>query len=305
MAVLKWLAQFRSPFWDQVVGTLTYLGDETFFIIIGLVLFWCVSKKWGYRMLAIGLFGTLTNQLLKAIFLVPRPWVLDPNFTIVESAREAASGYSFPSGHTQSVACVFGTLAAWLNKKWTTVVCIVLILAVGFSRMYLGVHTPWDVGVLLVTGAVTVLGFLWLYRWAGDCRKRQLFIWMLVAAMCLALIGYVSFAPVTERNIAEFDAHAVDSAWKLLGALAGMILAWWVDEKHTHFEVKAVWWVQVLKLVIGFGLTMGIRSGLKPVLAGLLPSAALANAIRYFLMVAAAGVLWPMTFKYWAKLGVK
>ena len=74
----------------------------------------------------------------------------------VEAAREAADGYSFPSGHTQSAATLFGTLAAWLRRGWLTVACIVMVLLVGFSRMYLGVHTPADVGTSLVIGTVLV-----------------------------------------------------------------------------------------------------------------------------------------------------
>ena len=305
MTFLKFLAQYRSPFWDQVVAAITMLGEETFFMVLGLMIFWCISKKWGYRFLAIGLSGTTMNQLLKAIFLIPRPWVLDPSFTIVEAAREAATGYSFPSGHTQSAATVFGTLAVWLNKKWTTIICLLLILAVGFSRMYLGVHTPLDVSVSFLTGAVTVLGFVWLFKKAEGHQKKELMIWILTLILAFVLVGYVMLAPVTERNIAEFDAHGVESAWKLLGTLCGVILAWWIDEKYTHFETKAVWWAQVLKLFIGMGLVMAVRLGLKPVLLSVLPNASIAGAVRYFLMVAVGGVLWPMTFGFWSKLGRK
>lgn len=303
MAFLKLLAHFRSPFWDQVVAAVTMLGEETFFMLLGLAVFWCISKKWGYRFLAIGLSGTIINQLLKAIFLIPRPWVLDPTFTIVESAREAATGYSFPSGHTQSAATVFGTIAVWLNRKWSTVICILLILAVGFSRMYLGVHTPLDVSVSFLTGAVTVLSFMILFRKAEANPKKELRIWLLTLVMGLTLVAYVMFAPVTERNIAEFDAHGVESAWKLFGTLGGVVLAWWLDQKYIHFETKAVWWVQACKLVIGLALVMGVRIALKPVLLAVIPNGSIAGAIRYFLMVVVGGVLWPMTFRFWTKFG--
>lgn len=303
MAFLKYLAQFRSPFWDEVVAAVTLLGEETFFMVLGLMIFWCISKKWGYRFLAIGLSGSSLNQLLKAIFLIPRPWVLDPTFTIVEAAREAATGYSFPSGHTQSAATVFGTLLVWLNRKWTTVVCVLLVLAVGFSRMYLGVHTPMDVSVSFLTGIVTVAGFVFLFNKAERSEKKEGCVWLVALALTLALVGYVMFAPVTERNIAEFDAHGVENAWKLLGTISGVIAAWWVDHKHTHFETKAVWWAQILKLLIGFGLVLGVRLGLKPVLLSIIPNAAIAGAVRYFLMVSVGGILWPMTFGFWSKLG--
>ena len=106
-----------SPFLDRVAAVITMLGEETVFMLVGMALLWCFDKKWGFRFFFIGLVGNTLNQLMKAIFLIPRPWVLDESFTIVEAAREAATGYSFPSGHTQTVVTVFGTLAAWQRKS--------------------------------------------------------------------------------------------------------------------------------------------------------------------------------------------
>ena len=156
MTFLKMLESIRTPFWDQVAAAVTLLGEETFFMLVGLALVWCFDKRWGFRLLFVGLAGTVLNQLLKAVFLIPRPWVIDPEFTIVEAARAGATGYSFPSGHTQSAACVLGMLALWVRDRVFTAVCVLGVLAVAFSRMYLGVHTPLDVGVSLITGAATV-----------------------------------------------------------------------------------------------------------------------------------------------------
>ena len=145
MDFLRFLQSLRNPVCDTLVAAVTYLGDEIFFMVAGMVMLWCVNKKWGYRFMIAGLAGTTLNQLLKAIFLIPRPWVLDPTFAIVEAARAAATGYSFPSGHTQSAALVFGMLAMWAHKKWVTVLAVVMTLLVGFSRVYVGAHYPTDV----------------------------------------------------------------------------------------------------------------------------------------------------------------
>ena len=303
MELLRALATIRNPLLDQVVAAVTMFGEETFFMIMGLCIFWCINKTWGYRFMIIGLSGTAVNQLLKAIFLVPRPWILDPSFTIVEAAREQASGYSFPSGHTQSAATVFGTLAAWASKTWVTVACILLILAVGFSRMYLGVHTPQDVGVSLLTGAATVFLFIQLFRRAENNRRIKIAIGLGTLGLMLVFLLYVTFAPVTERNIAEFDIHAVENAWKLLGTTCGMLLAWWIDDRYTHFDTKAVWWAQVLKVVLGAALVVGVKSGLKPVFTSLFGNAMFPHFLRYFLMVAIGAILWPMSFRYFGKLG--
>ena len=303
MELLRALATIRNPLLDQIVAAVTMLGEETFFMMMGLIIFWCINKTWGYRFMIIGLAGTAVNQLLKAIFLIPRPWILDPTFTIVEAAREQASGYSFPSGHTQSAATVFGTLAAWVNKTWVTVACIVLILAVGFSRMYLGVHTPLDVGVSLLTGAATVILFVQLFRYAKNNRKAKIVIGIGVLVLMLVFLLYVTFAPVTERNIAEFDQHAVENAWKLLGTTCGMMLAWWIDDRYTHFNTKAVWWAQVLKVILGAALVVGVKSGLKPVFNILFGDAMFPHFLRYFLMVAVGAILWPASFRFFGRLG--
>ena len=75
-----------------------------------------IDKKQGYFILAVGFLGTIINQFLKLIFRIPRPWVQNPEFTLVESARAEATGYSLPSGHTQNGVGVFGSVAR-VNKN--------------------------------------------------------------------------------------------------------------------------------------------------------------------------------------------
>lgn len=300
MELLYALQQLRNPVLDAVVGLVTRLGEETVFMVVGMAALWCINKKWGYRIMLAGLIGSVMNQLLKAIFLVPRPWILDPNFAIVEAAREAATGYSFPSGHTQSAACVFGMLAVWVKNRWAKAACVLAVAAVGFSRMYLGVHTPMDVGVSLLTGVVTVALVLWMMRHADVSRTARGWASAGTVLFAAALVAYVILAPRREANVAEFDAHGVENAWKLLGTTVGMIVAWWVDTKYVRFETKAPWWGQLIKLAVGFGLVIGVRLGAKPVLAALTGGADWAGAVRYFLMAMVGAVAWPLSFRWFA-----
>lgn len=87
MKVLYALESIRTPWLDTVMAAITHLGEETVFMVAALFVFWCVSKRHGYYLLAIGFAGTVLNQFLKLLFRIPRPWVLDSDFTIVESAR--------------------------------------------------------------------------------------------------------------------------------------------------------------------------------------------------------------------------
>ena len=96
MQLLYALESIRTPVWNALMSAVTHLGEETVFMAAALFVFWCVGKRQGYYLLAVGFAGTVLNQFLKLLFRIPRPWVLDENFTIVESARAQATGYSFP-----------------------------------------------------------------------------------------------------------------------------------------------------------------------------------------------------------------
>ena len=150
MEFLYILEGFRVPGLNEFMLAITTLGEETALLVIALIFFWCVDKRRGYYLLFTCFTGTICIQVLKMIFRIPRPWVLDPNFTIVESAREAATGYSFPSGHTQCAAGLWGGIARSAKKRAVQIGGVALVLLVGLSRMYLGVHTPLDVGFSLL-----------------------------------------------------------------------------------------------------------------------------------------------------------
>ncbi|MGI5900093.1 MAG: phosphatase PAP2 family protein [Christensenellales bacterium] len=309
MAFLKLLESLRTPFWDNVMGIVTYLGDEYAYLAAVLLLLWCVDKKWGYRLYVFGMFANTLNQLLKALFLVPRPWVSDPGFSIVEAARAAASGYSFPSGHTQSATVLFLALALRKNRSrlrglvWA--ICLALIFLTAFSRMYLGVHTPLDIGVSLVTGALCV--FL-LNPLMERAEKSEKGIWAAaigVFAFALAFLALIIFRIPGEKNIAEFDQHALKNAYTIAGTTAGAGAAWILDIKHTRYRTEAIWWAQILKVALGLPIVLSIQILLKEPLYSLLNGHFLADALRYFLLSFAGAGLWPMTFRFFGKLGNK
>ena len=302
MSLLYALQEMRTPFLDTIMALVTRLGEETIFMVAAIVVFWCVSKVGGYYLLSVGFLGTVMNQFLKMLFRIPRPWVLDPNFDIVESAREAATGYSFPSGHTQSAVGTFGGLARMTKKNWLRWVLVVLVLLVAFSRMYLGVHTPLDVGVSLGIGAVLVLVLWPLVRSAEEKPARMLWVLLGMLACSVAFLLFME----SYQFPADTDAHnlesAVANAWKLSGATVGMLIACWLDQKYIRFETKAIWWVQLIKVAVGLALVVAIKSGLKAPLIALIGHAGAANAVRYGLMVLFAGAVWPLAFPLLRKL---
>lgn len=303
MDILYALEKIRTPFWNGVMSAVTQLGGEVIFIVAAVVVFWCVSKWEGYYLMTIAFCGTVLNQFLKLICRVPRPWVRDPNFTIVESARAEATGYSFPSGHTQNAIGLFGGMARWGGRRWVRLGLTALALIIAFSRMYLGVHTPADAGVSLVLAAALVLGLYPLMRRAQEKPRYMGYVLAAMLVVSGAFVVFVETCGFPADMDAENLASGIGNAWKMLGAVAGMTLAWLLDRRYIHFETQAVWWVQVLKVVVGMALLLAIKSGLKAPLLALLGHEGLAGDVRYFLLVLVAGAVWPLVFRPMSKWG--
>lgn len=303
MDILYALEKIRTPFWNGVMSAVTQLGGEVIFIVAAVVVFWCVSKWEGYYLMTIAFCGTVLNQFLKLICRVPRPWVRDPFFTIVESARAEATGYSFPSGHTQNAIGLFGGMARWGGRRWVRLGLTALALVIAFSRMYLGVHTPADVGVSLVLAAALVLGLYPLMRRAQEKPRYMGYVLAAMLVVSGAFVVFVEAYGFSADTDAENLASGIGNAWKMLGAVAGMTLAWLLDRRYIHFETQAVWWVQVIKVAVGMALLLAIKSGLKAPLLALLGHEGLAGGVRYFLLVLVAGAVWPLVFRPMSKWG--
>lgn len=297
MELLYWFESIRNPVLDVVMSTVTRLGEETVFMLIAMFVFWCVDKRRGYYLLSVGFVGTLINQWLKIVCRVPRPWVKDPNFTIVESAKEAATGYSFPSGHTQSAVGTLGGVARFASNVWVKALCIILALLTAVSRMYLGVHTPADVGVSLVIALVLVLVLYPLMESTLWFPKRMYGIIGGMLALSLAFVGFMELCPFPADIDAANLASAVKNAYTMTGSVAGMLVVYWFDSAVLKFSTRAPWWGQIIKLVGGLALAIAVKSLLKAPLLALCGGHDIANGLRYFLLVVAAGCVWPMTFR--------
>lgn len=305
MQLLYALESIRTPLLDTLMAWITECGGELVFMVVAITMFWCVSKACGYYMLTVGFTGTILNQFLKLAFRIPRPWVKDPDFTIVESARAGATGYSFPSGHTQNVFASFGCGMRWTKQTWLRIVCAVLVVLTAFSRMYLGVHTPLDVGVSFGIGLVLVFALYPLFSRIEERPNTMYWLFGVMIVLNLAYLLYAELWPFPADVDAANLAEGRKNAYTLLGAVLGMTGAYFIDRKYVHFDVRAVWWAQVLKVVLGLALTVALRTVLKAPLLALFGGHNAAHLLRYFIMVLFAGGVWPMTFRWFGRLGKK
>lgn len=145
---IRFLHQFRNPFFDQFFKFFDFFDRSEFFFLLIPIIWLGNGWKAGLRLFYIMFLSSVTNQALKALFLSPRPYHLDPNVGIIE-----VTGLGFPSGAAQTVILLSGILLTSWKSPWRWPVVFTYILLISFSRIYLGLHFPSDITAGWIVGA--------------------------------------------------------------------------------------------------------------------------------------------------------
>lgn len=288
MEFLQFLAQYRTPAGNILFQGITYLAQEIFVVAVICWMYWCSNKRFAYSLGFTYFTSGLLIQGFKITFRIPRPWVLNPDFHAVPSALPGATGYSFPSGHTQSITALFGTVAVYLKKTAGRILCFLLIFAVMFSRMYLGCHTPKDVCVSFAVTMACVLMNYYFFHIRGNLNGKEGITAVLMAAACLLLCTY---AAVLERNKIIDIAYAEDCL-KASGAGMAFAIGYYTEKRYIRFGLPHTLKEKLLRLIIGLAAALLLQQGLKPVLG----SSLWASFFRYFLVVAWILMFYPLLF---------
>lgn len=271
MEIIKLVQSISNPFLDIVFQLITMMGEDTFFMLVTAVIYWCIDKELGYKLGFVTLTSACVNFGIKDLLKIPRP-IGEPG---IRSLRiHTAEGYSFPSGHTQNTATLWTFFMLQFRKGWLYIIGTSVILLVGISRLYLGVHTPVD-----VVGGM-VIGVLWVVLWSlvyETSRKRKNKS-VLFAATGLALLGLLVFKD--------------SNYFKAAGALLGLLLGYLIEPKYIDFEEKADVFTQILKVSLGLAVVYVLRITLKAIL----PATLFSEFFRYLILLIWITLVTPYVF---------
>lgn len=289
MDFLRLLEGIRNPVLDSFFQWITYFGQEICILAVICLFYWCLDKKFAYRLGFIYFSAGLCIQTLKITFRIPRPWILDPEFHPVASAVPAATGYSFPSGHTQGGTCLFVPLALRSRKFWQKFLCILMFLAIGFSRMYLGVHTPKDV---LTAMAVSLFftAIIWKF---GDSLLEENRYTKMISVILLILSCLTAFYALLlfRQNIIEVK-YAADCC-KAAGAGLGFAAGFYLERTYLNFCSRCRNISHLLqRMTVGLLLTLVLKLTLKFFLGDTL----LMELLQYFFVVLFVMYGYPFLF---------
>lgn len=300
---LLWLQDFRNSIQDAWTPFMEFVSmfATTYLILIPIFVYWFWDKRKGLYTLVSYYFCMVLTPLIKLTACIYRPWIRDARILPAGDSITTATGYSFPSGHTQNAASTMLCPALMTRHKGVKIALWAAYFLIAISRMYLGVHTPLDVGVSLVLGLALVFALRPLFAQGEPAPRRMYALLGVMLALAVLYAVYVEVWPFPADIELDNLEHGTKNAYTLLGAVSGMLLSYWLDQRYVRFTVKGSLPAQLVKLVLGLALTIGLRVVLKKPLNALLAGAPVADAIRYFCMVVFAAGIWPMTFPWICK----
>jgi membrane-associated phospholipid phosphatase len=194
IAAVLWLQQF-SPGLDFPFTLFSFLGSQTWFMLLLPVFYWCGDRPTGRDLLLLFLLSALINSAAKDLLGQPRPFDYDP----LVRKLEAAAGGGLPSGHTQNAVVVYGFLAWRFGKPWLWAAAALLTAGVALSRVYLGAHFPTDLAGGAILGALSLAAYArWAApaaAWFGRLDSRRQLTAALALPLLLIVIGSGSGGP--------------------------------------------------------------------------------------------------------------
>ena len=215
--ILMYLQSIRNELLTGIFTFFTICTEVPVITVLTAMLYWCINKKAGQRIL-FALAGSLNiNVAVKNIVKMPRPIGTKG---LISLRTQTATGYSFPSGHTQTSTTFWTAMMIQFKKVWIYVLGILMILGAGISRLYLAVHWPMDVIVGWILGIILSILFIKLFDYIDNSKNYYiLVIIMLIFGVCTYFVGGEDF-------------------YKLFGLYSGFALGYMVEDTYISFSTE-------------------------------------------------------------------
>ena len=272
--VLVQIQSASDPWMISLFALISALGSELFYVVLLPLVYWGVDRRMGVGLGCLSLSSAWLNSAIKYIFAIPRP--ADPRLDI----QYPETSPSFLSGHAQGAAVNWGYLAVRLRNTAFRVVAILLVVAIGFSRMVLGVHYPQDV----IAGWLVGLALLALYVWAEPGAGRWISGQHVAVQIGLAVaipVVLIFLHPADTEGLYPAEG-AITPAASLMGLGIGVVM----ERARVRFRADGAWGKRIMRLVVGLVIVGVLYVGPRLILPETMPYGAEAAVrfVRYALL---------------------
>ncbi|MBR4571523.1 MAG: phosphatase PAP2 family protein [Candidatus Riflebacteria bacterium] len=290
---LQNLRDATSHIFDKFFTYVTNYGEMNYLLPLFAIIYWCINKKTGeFMFISLG-FSRLINGLIKIAACIYRPWIRDIRVTPINNGMKTATGYSFPSGHTTNATATFGSFSVLQDKKdkFLKILLWGFAILVGFSRNYIGVHTPQDVIVGFVLTVLTIFGTIKLFDILEKNEKAD--VWIAFAGILISLLITIYAVnktyPVNYKNqdntitetiylkTSEVNKEIAQNAivnpkemaldlYKNIGYIFGIFLGWIIERRFIKFSTDGTTNQKLLRFLVCFSLMQVMLNVICPLL---------------------------------------
>lgn len=240
---------FSNDWLEAIFKFFTSLGYEEFYLFLLPFVYWCLDKRTGIGLGYLSLLSVWVNDVVKYLFCIPRP--SDPR---IKTPLPETSP-SFPSGHSQSAVTNWGYLALRVRNWAFTVLAILLILGISFSRIVLGVHYPQDVLGGWAIGLILLLLYAWLAPPIGRWVARQGSALQLLLAFAIPTL-LIFLHPADTDGL-----YPAEGSITPMSALAGFGVGLVMERARVRFQAGGIWWRRGLRFLLGLAIVGLLYAG--------------------------------------------
>ncbi len=302
--ILQFFYNFRHSSGTQPITnffiSMTTIGSIVGYFALVLIIYWCIDKKLAYKTILLLFIGAVLNIVLKDLIANPRPYVSNNTYQekwgVPGTAAKAklATQYSTPSGHAQLSGTFYTYIFAKFQNRWVKVFSVLMVLLIGISRPYLGVHYLEDVILGWIIGILTAVVFLKYENKLNNIKisiDRRLILYgsVLVPLLVVAGVAVILGPKLKYEDIATY-----------MGLISGLIPALMLERSSINFIPKTGIRNQVIKVLIGIPVAYIILEGLKPIFLLIAPDLSilgfLLRYLRYLIFALTVGYLLPLLF---------
>ncbi|WP_242252044.1 phosphatase PAP2 family protein [Bacillus cereus group sp. BfR-BA-01379] len=245
MLFLEWMTSLEGSVLTILFKFISSIANETLYLVIISILYWCVSKRKAFHMIVMLCFSGYIGIVVKEFMKIPRPYTYEGVQALYE---KSAAGYSFPSTHVQLGATFWSSFMSLCKKRIIWIIGIIFIILVAISRLYLRVHWLSDiVGAVLISVIV-----VYLYTKVTVELNDRKFILLQRIVLAASLIMY-------------FVTDQIDNL-KLLGVLTGSTIGIMLENHFIKMIENNNFKIQVVKTVLGLSFMFMIQLILKKII---------------------------------------
>ena len=276
---LQLLEQMQlAPFWIiQFFKGVTFFGEESFYMLLLPIFYWCINMRVGYRFTLVLLLSNWINSFFKMLFHLPRPYWLSPKI----KAFVTETSFGLPSGHSTNAASIWLFLAKeYKNHKLLGAGFVLIMVLIMISRLFLGVHFFSDV----ISGFLLGIILLFVFYWFEKNYSLKISVQTLTTKIFLSLASTILFLfigllpilmntfelPAAWITLSSQATHGILPApfsakgiITLAGVWLGMNIGYTLLLSSNHpLETKGTVLHYCLRLAIGLSVAIIIRVGL-------------------------------------------